>query len=240
MQTAITRFVLVEPSHRGNVGAVARAMKVMGFTDLALVNPRWPDVLTHEEARAMASGATDVLDKANVVNTLQEALRGITHTVATAMTPRDFGPPTVSPRKHLPQLAGTSQSVAFIFGSERFGLSNKDVHACHACVSIPTHPDYGSLNLAQAVQLLAYEWREALGGYDVVPRTADPMRADAPMVAAALAHIEQALVHCKFLDPAVPKQLIPRMQQLANRAQLTHEEVHILRGVANAVLKLKA
>lgn len=230
-----TRFVLMHTSHAGNVGAAARAMKVMGFSDLVLVQPRFPDVLQHEEALAMASGATEVLAGARVVPTLDEALEGVHRACATAMTPRDFGPPTYAPREHFAELAGRGLHVAFVFGPERTGLSNDDVYRCHACLSIPTDPAYGSLNLAQAVQLIAYDWRQALGGFGVEARTAPRELADAAAVAGLLAHWEEALVQVGFLDPASPKKLMPRLNQLFNRAQLGAEEVHILRGIARAM-----
>ncbi len=232
--TDTTRFVLVQTSHAGNVGAAARAMKVMGFADLVLVRPRFADVLCHEETVALASGAADVLARARVVDTLAEALEGVTHACATAMTPRDFGPPTFAPREHFANPALREHRVAFVFGPERTGLSNEDVYRCHACLSIPTHPDYGSLNLAQAVQLLAYDWRQALGGFEVVPATKEPAWADAVAVQGLLEHWERTLVEIGFLDPAAPKKLLPRLNQLANRLQLTREEVHILRGIARA------
>lgn len=233
-----TRFVLVRTSHPGNVGAAARAMKVMGFSDLVLVAPRFADVLQHEDTVAMASGATDVLAQARIVSTLAEALDGITWACATAMTPRDFGPPTHAPRAHFAELAPQGHRVAFVFGSERFGLGNEDVYRCHACLSIPTDPSYGSLNLAQAVQVLAYDWRQALGGFTVEPRTAPVQWADGAAIQGLLAHWQAALVDIGFLDPAAPKKLLPRLNQLANRAQLTQEEVHILRGIARAMQKL--
>jgi tRNA/rRNA methyltransferase len=210
-------------------------MKVMGFDDLVLVAPRDAAVARSDEARAFASGALDVLEAARVVGTLAEALDGITWACATAMTPRDFGPPTFAPRAHFATLAGQGHRVAFVFGPERTGLDNDDVYRCHACLSIPTAPGYGSLNLAQAVQLLAYDWRQALGGFEVVPRTAPVRRADAAAVQGALAHWEEVLVAIGFLDPAAPKKLRPRLNQLLNRAELTDEEVHILRGIARAV-----
>jgi tRNA/rRNA methyltransferase len=234
-----TRFVLVHTSHPGNVGATARAMKVMGFSELVLVAPRFGDVLSQEETVAMASGAADILVRARIVPTLAEALDGVQIACATAMTPRDFGPPTVAPRPYFAELLQSVQRdarMAFVFGSERYGLSNEDVYRCHTCLSIPTHPDYGSLNLAQAVQLLAYEWRQALGGFDVTPRTRDPRLASVDMVQGALAHWEQALVHIGFLDPAIPRKLLPRLNQLCNRTQLTAEEIHILRGIAKMIL----
>ncbi len=234
-QIPLTRFVLVNTSHAGNVGAAARAIKVMGFTDLVLVAPRYDDVLGHDEALAMASGATDVLADARVVATLAEALDGIAHVCATAMTPRDFGPPTAAPREHFSALATAPPNIAFVFGSERFGLANDDVYRCHQCLSIPAAPGYGSLNLAQAVQLIAYEWRQALGGYDVTARTPAAAVADARAVQGLLEHWREALEAVGYLDPAAPKKLIPRLNQALNRAQVTDEEVHILRGIARAL-----
>ena len=235
----LTRFVLLNTSHAGNVGAAARAIKVMGFGDLVLVQPRFADVLVHKESAALASGAADVLARARVVATLAEALEGITWACATAMTPRDFGPPTFAPRDHFAGLASGAHRVAFVFGPERTGMANEDVYLCHACLSIPAHPGYGSLNLAQAVQVIAYEWRQALGGYAVLPRTTDPTLADAVAVHGVLEHWRAALEGIGFLDPAAPKKLMPRLNQLLNRAQLTQEEVHILRGIARTVQALR-
>ena len=230
-----TRFVLVGTSHAGNVGAAARAIKVMGFSELVLVAPRWPDVLQREEAIAMASGATDVLEGARVVATLGEALAGVTWVGATAMTPRDFGPPTFAPREAFAGLAESGHRVAFVFGSERFGLSNEDLYTCHACLSIPTDPRYGSLNLAQAIQLIAYDWRQACGGFAVPTPARAVRRADAVAVRGLISHWQEALEQLGFLDPAAPKKLIARLHLLANRADLSDEEVHILRGIARAI-----
>jgi tRNA/rRNA methyltransferase len=235
-----SRFILIQTSHAGNVGAAARAMKVMGFDELVLVAPRWPNVLRREETIQRASGALDVLTNARIVQTLDEALDGLTHLCATAMTPRDFGPPTVTPREHLPALAQQNQSVGFLFGSERYGMRNEDVYRCHVALSIPTNPSFGSLNLASAVQLVAYEWRMAQGGFSVHSATPISQAADAAQVAGLLAHWESALVDIGFLDPQAPKKLLPRLNQLLNRAQLTQEEVHILRGVAKAMTRSPA
>ncbi len=237
-----TRFVLIETSHPGNVGSTARAMKVMGFRDLVLVRPRFADVLSQEETVAMASGAADILARARIVDRIEDALDGCTFVCATAMTPRDFGPPTREPRSLFAELApGTPHlhRVAFLFGSERYGMSNEDVYRAHAVLSIPTHPDYGSLNLAQAVQLVAYDWRQALGGFPVTARAADPQVADAQAVQGLLRHLESSLVHLGYLDPASPKKLMPRLNQLFNRAAVTKEEVHILRGIARAIEKTR-
>jgi tRNA/rRNA methyltransferase len=230
-----TRFVLLHTSHPGNVGAAARAMRVMGFTDLVLVAPRAADIAAHPDALAMASGAGSILERARVVATLAEALAGASHACATAMTPRDFGPPVFAPREHLQGLAASAHRVAFVFGSERFGMSNDDVYRCHACVSIPTDPAYGSLNLAQAVQVIAYEWRQALGGFGVQARVPPRNLASVDQVQATLAHWERALVATGFLDPAAPKKLMPRLNQLLNRAALSDEEINILRGIARSI-----
>ena len=260
-----TRFILINTSHAGNVGAAARAMKVMGFDDMVLVAPRWANVLRREETIQRASGALDVLKNARIVDTLEEALDGMTHLCATAMTPRDFGPPTLSPRQHfnlllnqelfVPEFVGLEadlmpenglktaknteipEGVAFLFGSERFGMPNEDVYRCNVALSIPTNPDFGSLNLAAAVQLIAYDWREALGGFNVQAATLEPKLADAKEIAGMLKHVEAALVAIDFLDPAAPKKLMPRLNQLVNRAQLSPEEIHILRGMAKMMLK---
>ena len=275
-----TRFILINTSHAGNVGAAARAMKVMGFDDLVLVAPRWANVLRREETIQRASGALDVLNNAKIVETLDEALDGISHLCATAMTPRDFGPPTRAPREHfelllkkeLPtqylrdlepdfvhkfepaslkinmevNLSGSTpeapQGVGFLFGSERFGMRNEDVYRCHVALCIPTNPQFGSLNLAAALQVIAYEWRLALGlaghgAFAVQAATAEPALADAAQVSGMLAHLEQGLVAIQFLDPEAPKKLMPRLNQLFNRAAVTQEEVHILRGVAKAMLE---
>lgn len=237
-----TRFVLIHTSHAGNVGATARAMKVMGFSDLVLVAPRFADVLCHEEAVAMASGAADILARARVVPTLAEALDGVDFACATAMTPRDFGPPTYEPRELFAELTSREAPLRLplVFGSERYGMANEDVYRCHAVLSIPTHPDYGSLNLAQAAQLLAYDLRQAVGGFGVQPRTPEPDRADARAVQGLLDHLQVALTDIGYLDPAAPKKLMPRLNQLFNRAGLTNEEIHILRGIARQMTKTAA
>jgi tRNA/rRNA methyltransferase len=268
----MARFILINTSHAGNVGAAARALKVMGFDDMVLVAPRWANVLRREETIQRASGANDVLAKTRIVETLDEALDGVDHLCATAMTPRDFGPPTYAvrayfdvllknelPMQHfigleadlalktalnapledtpVPFNPASPPRMAFLFGSERFGMKNEDVYRCHAALSIPTNPQFGSLNLASAVQLVAYEWRQALGGFAVEDAAKPTDIADARAVSGLLAHLEQALVHLGYLDPAAPKKLMPRLNALLNRAQLRDEEIHILRGVAKTMLQ---
>jgi tRNA/rRNA methyltransferase len=271
----MARFILINTSHAGNVGAAARALKVMGFDDMVLVAPRWANVLRREETIQRASGANDVLAKTRIVETLDEALDGVDHLCATAMTPRDFGPPTYAVRSYFDLLLKKELLVlinkglehdlapekvlstapisleaeppaiptpaiprmAFLFGSERFGMRNEDVYRCHAALSIPTNPQFGSLNLASAVQLVAYEWRQALGSFAVQDAGPVPSVADARAVSGLLTHLEQALVHLGYLDPAAPKKLMPRLNALLNRAALRDEEIHILRGVAKAMLQ---
>jgi tRNA/rRNA methyltransferase len=267
-----TRFILINTSHAGNVGAAARAMKTMGFTDMVLVAPRWANVLRREETIQRASGALDVLNNARIVETLDEALDGMTHLCATAMTPRDFGPPTRSPREHFELLlkdeqiiqqirrlepnlsskndeltnsadktAVSASGMGFLFGSERFGMSNDDVYRCNVALSIPTNPQFGSLNLGAAIQLIAYEWRLTLGGFPSegaeppVAATESKPLADAAQVTGMLQHWEKSLADIGFLDPAAPKKLMPRLNQLFNRAALSPEEIHILRGIAKAM-----
>lgn len=249
--TPATRFILIEPSHAGNVGAAARAMKVMGFGDLVLVRPRWPNVLRRDETIQRASGANDVLAAARCVQTLDEALDGMTHLCATVMTPRDFGPPTFAPREHFAHLLENAldltqkQGVALLFGCERFGMSNQDVYRCHAALSIPTVGSYGSLNLAAAVQLIAYDWRQALRSRFCTENPEknarnskirpENMPADAQQLAAMLQHWQQALADIGYLDPATPRKLMPRLHQLFARATPTQAEIHILRGIARAM-----
>ena len=268
-----TRFILINTSHAGNVGAAARAMKTMGFTDMVLVAPRWANVLRREETIQRASGALDVLNNARIVETLDEALDGMTHLCATAMTPRDFGPPTRGPREHFELLLKDEQfrqqirrldpnfppktgelmsseaetaltatfGMGFLFGSERFGMANDDVYRCNVALSIPTNPKFGSLNLGAAIQLIAYEWRMTLGGFTSVGTESASVGietkplADAAQVTGMLHHWEKSLADIGFLDPAAPKKLMPRLNQLFNRAALSPEEIHILRGIAKAM-----
>ena len=264
-----TRFILIHTSHAGNVGATARAMKVMDFDELVLVAPRWPNVLRREETIQRASGALDVLAKARIVETLDEALEGVHHLCATAMTPRDFGPPTSAPRpwfEHLlagdwaneARAADEAPCMGFLFGSERYGMRNEDVYRCHVALQIPTNPRFGSLNLASAVQVIAYDWRMALGGFapaatsavaasdphsitEIAPKAlAASALADAGAITGMLTHWEQALVALEYLDPAIPRKLMPRLNQLVNRAGVKQEEIQILRGIAKAILSKTA
>jgi tRNA/rRNA methyltransferase len=233
------RFVLVETSRAGNIGSAARAMKTMGFSELVLVSPRDPNALQDEEAIALASGATDVLANARIVASLDEALAGCNVSVALSARPREFAPPLFEPRTLAEHLAADpTLNAALVFGNERFGLSNEQVGKCSALVNVPANPAYSSLNLSQAVQVLAYECRMACIG---------ETRADhgigfrgeiaaAEQVEGMFTHLEQALIDIEFLDPDHPKKLMPRLRRLFARAQLETEEVNILRGMATQII----
>ena len=242
----LTRFVLVEPSHPGNVGAAARALKTMGFTRLMLVKPRELNVLKHPDAIAMASGAQDVLASVQVVDALEEALVGVQWSVALSARPRGYSPPIFTPRAAAQQacLLAAGGGVAYVFGNERVGLSNADVERCSALVHIPANPVYSSLNLAQAVQVLAYELRMAgldqAGGDDHAPALANGLSvsvlATNDEIEQMFVHLENALIALDFLDPAQPKKLMPRLRRLFARTGLEREEINILRGLAKHIV----
>jgi tRNA/rRNA methyltransferase len=239
------RFVLVETSRAGNIGAVARAMKTMGFSDLVLVNPRFPDALADPEAIAFASGAQDVLAGARIVGDVKQALEGCNFAAAVSARLREFSPPVWTPRGFAGHIAGHVEGQpdlvsAVVFGNERFGLPNHIVEQCNVLINIPANPDYSSLNLAQAAQVLAYECRMAAEP-DVAAPSAIGFHGDAASLAQVegmYAHLEQALVAIDFLDADNPKKLMPRLKRLFARTQLETEEVNILRGIARQILKM--
>ena len=235
------RFVLVETSHPGNIGAAARAMKTMGFSELVLVNPRFPDALEQAEAVAFASGAQDILAGARIVGSIEEALAGCHFVAAVSARLREFSPPVVTPRAFAVRLAQSPLQAALLFGNERFGLPNEAVEKCTVLINIPANPEYSSLNLAQAVQVLAYECRIIEVGDEQAVSSigfrGEP--ADVTQIEGMYAHLEQALVSVGFLDPASPKKLMPRLKRLFSRTQLETEEVNILRGIARHILDRK-
>ena len=235
-----TVFVLVEPSHPGNVGAAARALKTMGFSRLVLVAPRIAHVQSDPEAVAMASGADDVLASASVVPTLADALTGIQWSVALTARVREYGPPQLAPREAANEACrqAAGGDVAFVFGNERTGLSNEHVERCSALAHIPANPAYSSLNLAQAVQVLAYELRMAYLGERTGVSIGEAMsqRASSDEIERMFVHLENALIALEFLDPANPKKLMSRLRRLFARAGLQREEVNIVRGIAKHIL----
>lgn len=240
-------FVMVEPSHPGNVGSAARALKTMGFADLVLVSPKVADVKTHPDAISLASGAGDVLAAAKVCDTLEQALAPVTLAFAMTARHRDLGPPVCDMRQaaelsqeHLAAFARDEAAggrVAVVVGTERSGLTNEHVALCHRICHIPANPEYTSLNVSQAMQLAAYELRYALVGPEKLSgpvERAEPASGEA--VAALLTHWEEALISVKFLDPRHPKKLMPRMRHLFSRVVLSREETDMMRGVCTAMI----
>ena len=244
------RFVLVETSRPGNVGAAARAMKTMGFHDLVLVKPRYEHVLMHEEAVAFASGAQDVLQQARVVNSLDEAIADCNVVAGLSARLREFSPPLMQPREFAASISASMAAstaaltaeestlqAALVFGNERFGLSNEQVERCNVLLHVPTNPDYSSLNLAQAVQIMAYECRMATVSSTQMPSGIgfQGELAKAEQIEGLFMHLEQALIDIAFLDPAHPKKLMSRLRRLFSRSALETEEVNILRGIAHHI-----
>jgi len=244
-------FIMVHPSHPGNVGAAARAIKTMGFQKLCLVAPRHEDIVNQAEAQALASGATDVLAGAQIHSTLAEALAGSTLAFALTARPRDLGPLVCdirqaadASRAHLAE-HGDSR-VAIVLGTERSGLTNQDIALCQRICHIPANPEYSSLNVAQALQLAAWELRYALissRDQPLVPRTEKQAVAPGSLpaandkVQAFMAHWQEALVSIGFLDPQHPKKLMPRMRHLFTRNELSQDEVDMMRGVCTAMIR---
>ena len=228
------RIVLVGTTHPGNIGAVARAMKNMGLSDMALVDPRH---FPHEEATARASGASDLLDNATVVGTLAEALSDCTYVAGASARSRAISWPTMSPRDCAVRMIRESAAgpVAAVFGPEKSGLSNEDLDLCHTLVTIPTDPAFSSLNLAMAVQVLTYELRVAsmLDEGPIFETEAPP--ATAEEMEYFYTHLEQVLEEIRFLDPDNPRHLMRRLRRMFVRARPDRNEVSILRGILTAI-----
>jgi tRNA (cytidine32/uridine32-2'-O)-methyltransferase len=227
------RIVLVETSHSGNIGAVARAMKNMGLGNLWLVNPAsFPD----EASYARAAGASDILDKATVVSTLDEAIADCVCVMGTSARGRKVPWPVIAPPDAAAKASQQSEAgqVALVFGRENHGLSNEELQRCHFHIHIPSNPDYSSLNLAMAVQVMCYELRmhylKGLEGGDVPPA---PVRD----VEGFFSHLEQVLVDVDFHRRDNPRQLMTRLRRLFQRAGLDQMEINILRGILTAVQK---
>lgn len=234
------RFVLVGTSRPGNIGAAARAMKTMGFSEMVLVNPRFENANLHEEAIAFASGAQNVLAAARIVGSIEEALAGCNFAAALTARLREFSPPVITPRVLASRLAvEPGLNAALVFGNERFGLPNEIVEKCNVLINIPANPDYSSLNLAQAVQVLAYECRVA-GAGEAMASTDIGFQGELAGIAeidGMYTHLEKAMAAIDFLDPQNPKKLMPRLKRLFSRTQLETEEVNIFRGIAKQILQ---
>ena len=232
------QIVLVAPSHPGNIGAAARAMLTMGLGRLVLVAPRrFPD----PEAAALASGATAVLDRARVVSGLDEALAGVTLAIGLSARPREFAGRVLAVRDAAREAIANAAhgDIAFVFGTEMSGLSNAELARCAIVATIPANADYPSLNLAAAVQVVAYELHVAVTDGRVwhAPRFA-PATADE--IEALYTRGERTLVAMRILNPDMPKKLLPRLRRLFARAGLEKEEVNILRGIIARIDQLIA
>jgi tRNA/rRNA methyltransferase len=226
-------MVLSHPSGPGNIGASARALKVMGLTRLVLVDPRqFPD----PRATDMVVGASDILAAARICTSLDEALGGATLTIALTARQRDMAPPFIDVREAA-QLAAAEAAaggeVAFVFGSEASGLSNEEVIRCQRAAHIASNLAFSSLNLAAAVQVVAYEVRYALVGASAVPNLRTPA-ATHEETEGLYAHLEASLARSGFLDPANPRRLMQRLRRIFGRARLESQEVNVLRGMLAA------
>lgn len=237
------RIVLVNTTHPGNIGGVARAMKNMNFDELHLVAPK---KFPHVNADARASGATDLLENAVVHETLEEAIADCQIVVGTSARGRHIPWPVVDPRE-LASIVGplsAEKKVAVVFGREDRGLTNEELHLCHYHVHIPSNPDFSSLNLAAAVQVITYELRMAElyadQNEEVKPQWGtdwDIDLADSADLERLFAHMEETLVDIDFLDPENPRQLMPRLRRLYLRALPDKVEVNVLRGILTATQK---
>lgn len=228
------RIVLVGTTHPGNIGAVARAMKNMGLSDLVLVSPR---KFPHEDAIARASGATDILDSATVVPSLEEALADCVYVAGASARSRTINWPSMGPRDCAERmiLENKHGKVAAVFGPEKSGLHNNDLDLCHTLLTIPTDPGFSSLNLAMAVQVLTYELRVASmldpgPGFEseAPPATGEEMER-------FYAHLERVMTDLRFLDPDNPRFLMRRLRRLFIRARPDKNEANILRGFLTAI-----
>lgn len=236
------RIVLVNTQHPGNIGSSARAMLTMGLDDLVLVHP---DRFPHPQARATAAHALPVIEKAQVVDTLAEALVGCSWVLASSARPRHLGDEPLTPwhaAERAVSLAATAK-VALVFGCERTGLTNEELDLCHAVTMVPANPGYSSLNLSQAVQVFAYELRKA-----ALPlQQPAAAKRDNPLYAPTSAdemeryyeHLQRILLSTGFLDPANPRLLMRRLRQFFNRAAPDRNELNILRGILTSIEKPK-
>ncbi|HYR05464.1 MAG TPA: RNA methyltransferase [Gallionella sp.] len=231
------RIVLSHTTHPGNIGAAARAMKTMGLRHLHLINPRYfPD----PQADAMAAGADDLLREAVVYNSIDEALQGVVFTVAMTARLRDISIEVKSPREVMPVLLqqAAQQPVALLFGTEMSGLTNEEMGKAQVLVNIPANPDFSSLNLAAAVQVMSYELNVAAQSH--VPDVPEVRPAPYEQVEGFFAHLEKTLFEIGFFTTQNPARLMQRMRRLYARARLEQEEVNILRGILSVTTEYNA
>lgn len=229
------RIVLCQTSHPGNIGAAARAMKTMGLHQLYLVQPK---KFPHAEADALSVGAVDILQAAHVCESLEHALTGCAFAIGLSARKRDLSHDLLSARQaanEAAKIAASQQQVALVFGTEMSGLSNAELDLCHLLAMIPTNPDYSSLNLAAAVQVMSYELRLALMEDSAIdnPNAVVPL-ASVDDVERMYEHLEETLIRIGFLNAAAPGRLMQRLRRMYARARLEKEEVNILRGILSA------
>ena len=224
------RIVLCRPSHPGNIGAAARAMKAMGLADLRLVAPeRYPA----PEAQWMATNAGDVLENARLHGSLGEAIADCTAAFALSARPREWSTQVLDARAAAARAVELGGKLAFVFGNESAGLTNDEMLACQYLVHIPANPEFTSLNLAQAVQIVAYEIFMASGHVSLEEKKEKP--ATVADLEGLYAHLEQAATESRFFDPASGSKLPTRLRRLFSRIGMEREEVNILRGLLNAL-----
>ena len=229
------RIVLCRPSHPGNIGAAARAMKAMGLADLRLVAPeRYPA----PEAQWMATNAGDVLENARLHGSLGEAIADCTAAFALSARPREWSTQVLDARAAAARAVELGGKLAFVFGNESAGLTNDEMLACQYLVHIPANPEFTSLNLAQAVQIVAYEVFMASGHVSLEEKKEKP--ATVADLEGLYAHLEQAATESKFFDPASGSKLPTRLRRLFSRIGMEREEVNILRGLLNALQDAKS
>ena len=239
MSTESIRIVLVNTSHPGNIGGVARAMKNMGLSQLYLVAPRdYP----HEQAQWRAASAKDILDAAVVVPTLEDAIRDCQFVVGTSARERRIPWPLLDARQCAEQMAQASEreQVAVLFGREDRGLTNDELQVCNLHLNIPTSGAYSSLNLAMAVQIVAYELNMVISSSSLTVSKTEQW--DSPFASQGdmehfYKHLEETLIDVEFLDPAAPRQLMSRLRRLYSRIRLDEMELNILRGVLTETQK---
>lgn len=230
-----TRIVLVGTTHPGNIGSAARAMKTMGLHDLVLVNPRLPP---DEEAVARATGADDVLAAARTVTSLDEAVADCQLVIGASARIRRLGAEPVGPRQAVAEVMAlpAGSRAALLFGRERTGLTNEELDRCHQLLHIPANPEYSSLNIAAAVQVLAYELRmAALDSETPSTRENSQPLATAGELEQLYEHFQRVLLEIGFLDPDNPRHLMRRIRRLFARARTDRNEVNIFRGILSAV-----
>ena len=228
------RIVLVNTSHPGNIGSAARAMKTMGLRDLYLVSPLFfPD----HKADELATGATDILQKATVVETLEQAIADCNLVVGTSARVRSLPWPLLAPRAMAEQISqeAPQSKIAIVFGREQSGLTNEELQRCHFHVQIPACEEYSSLNIAAAVQVIAYELRVASLANEVAPASWDCPLATAEDVEMFFTHLQEVLVAIEFLKLSAPRKLMTRMRRLFLRARPDTMEMNMLRGMLTAI-----